>query len=97
MVVITKSKVIEFYNEYPASKEALLKWYHLTLLSNWVNYHSIKETFNSVDSIGNDRYVFNISGNRYRLVALIHFSTRTVYVRFLGTHTQYDKIDCKTI
>lgn len=97
MVVITKAKLISFYELESIAKEPLLKWYHITVLSDWQDYHSIKETFNSIDSVGNDRYVFNIAGNKYRIVAMIHFSTRTVYIRFVGTHKQYDKINCKTI
>lgn len=97
MVVITKTKLISFYEADSIAKEPLLKWYHITLLSDWQDYHSIKEIFNSVDSVGNERYVFNVAGNKYRIVAMIHFSTRTVYVRFVGTHKQYDKINCKTI
>jgi mRNA interferase HigB len=97
MVVITKTKLISFYETNAVAKEPLLNWYHLTVLSNWDDFHAIKETFNSIDSVGNDRYVFNIAGNKYRIVAMIHFSTRTVYIRFVGTHKQYDKINCKTI
>ena len=54
-------------------------------------------SFNSVDSVGNDRYVFNIKGNRYRLVALILFKIRTVFILFIGTHKEYDLINAKTI
>lgn len=57
----------------------------------------MKEMFNSVDAVGNDRFVFNIRGNNYRIVALIFFDIRTVYIRFVGTHQEYDKIDCSTI
>lgn len=70
---------------------------YISLLSDWNDFHAIKQTFNSVDAIGNDRFVFNVGGNKYRIVALIHFNTRTIYLRFVGTHKQYDKIDCKTI
>ena len=56
MVVITKTILIKFYETDPLAKESILKWYHVTILSDWKNYHSIKETFNTVDSIGNDRY-----------------------------------------
>jgi len=97
MVIITKAKLIEFYENEINAKEPLLLWYNMTLLSDWQNFHSVKQTFNSVDSVGNDRYVFNVGGNKYRIVALIHFSTRTVYLRFVGTHKEYDKIDCKNI
>ncbi len=97
MVIITKAKFINFYEVEPRAKESLLKWYHEVLLSDWQDFHSIKQTFNSVDSVGNDRFVFNIAGNKYRIVTMIHFSTRTIYLKFVGTHKQYDKIDCKTI
>lgn len=57
----------------------------------------MKKTFNSVDAVGNDRYVFNIKGNSYRIVAMIFFDIRTIYIRFVGTHKEYDKVDCKTV
>ncbi len=97
MVIITKTKIIKFYENETNAKEPLLLWYNMAELSDWQHFHSIKQTFNSVDCIGNDRYVFNVGGNKYRIVAVIHFSTRPVYLRFVGTHKQYDKIDCKTI
>lgn len=97
MVIITKAKIIEFYATESKAKESMLQWYHTALLSNWSDYHSIKQTFNTVDNIGNDRYVFNVGGNKYRIVALIHFSTRTMYLKFVGTHKEYDKINCKTV
>jgi mRNA interferase HigB len=97
VVIITKRKIIEFYQTEDRAKEPLLKWHTEVLLSDWENFHSMKQTFNSVDSVGNDRYVFNIAGNKYRIVAMIHFSKRTIYIRFVGTHKEYDKIDCKTI
>ena len=97
MVIITKSKLIEFYKTEIKAKEPLLLWYNVVLMSNWENFHSVKQTFNSVDSIGNDRYVFNVGENKYRIVAMIHFNKRTIYLRFIGTHKQYDKIDCKSI
>jgi mRNA interferase HigB len=97
VVIITKRKLIEFYESETKAKEVLLIWYNKTVLSDWPDFHSIKQTFNSVDSVGNDRYVFNVGGNKYRIVAMIHFSTRTIYIKFVGTHKEYDKIDCKTI
>ncbi len=97
MVVITKTKLILFYEKEPMAKEPLIRWYNTVLVSDWGNFYSIKQSFNSVDSIGNDRFVFNIAGNKYRIVAMIHFSKRTLYLRFVGTHKQYDTIDCKTI
>ena len=57
----------------------------------------MKKTFNTVSTVGNDRYVFNIKGNDYRLVTMIFFDIRTIYIRFIGTHSEYDNIDCATV
>ena len=57
----------------------------------------IKKDFPSVDYVGNQRYVFNIKGNNYRLVFVIKFVPQFVFIRFVGTHAEYDKIDCSTI
>lgn len=97
MVVITKTKLIQFYEAEPKAKEPLIKWYNTVLSSDWTDFHSIEQSYNSVDSVGNDRFVFNVARNKYRIVVMIHFSKRTLYLRFVGTHNQYDKIDCKTI
>lgn len=97
MVIITKAKIIEFYTIHPLAKEPLLQWYNITELSDWKNFHDVKQTYNSTDSVGNDRYVFDVGGNKYRIVAMIHFNKRTLYIRFVGTHKEYDKIDCKNI
>lgn len=97
MVIITKTILAEFGVKYSDSIEALNKWYAESKKANWNSFSDIKKSFNAVDYVGNDRYVFNIKGNKYRLVALIFFNIRTVYIRFIGTHSEYDKIDCSTI
>ncbi|EHQ28499.1 type II toxin-antitoxin system HigB family toxin [Mucilaginibacter paludis] len=97
MVVISYATLREFYTIHADATDALNNWYRILLRSDCSNYHEMKVLFNSVDSVGNDRYVFNIRGNNYRVVALIFFDIRTVYIRFVGTHTAYNKIDCATI
>ncbi len=57
----------------------------------------MRELFNSADAVGNDLYVFNIKGNKYRLIARIFFSIRTVFIRFIGTHNEYDEIDLDSL
>jgi len=57
----------------------------------------MRKTFNSVDAVGNDRYVFNIKGNSYSLIALIIFKARTIFILFIGTHTEYDKIEASKV
>ena len=61
------------------------------------NFADIKSTFNSVDNVGNQHYVFNIKENTYRIVVVIKFTIKFVYIGFIGTHNEYDKIDCRTI
>ena len=97
MVIISYGILRTFFENHADSKDALNNWYRIVLKTDWSNYHEMKEMFNSVDSVGNDRFVFNIRGNNYRLVAMIFFDVRTVYIRFVGTHKQYDKIDCSAI
>ena len=65
--------------------------------NHFANFNELRKIFNSVDSVGNDRYVFNIKGNHYRLNALIHFDIRIVYILFVGTHAKYDRINAATI
>lgn len=95
MVVISKARLIAFYERVPGARESMLVWYHRVSQGNWENLHDLKMDFNSVDYVGNDRFVFNVSGNRYRIVAMVHFSTRTLYIRFVGTHSEYDRVDVK--
>ncbi|GAB1415153.1 type II toxin-antitoxin system HigB family toxin [Paludibacter sp.] len=92
-------KAIEKYSESHADiRIALDEWYIKTEFSEWDCFADMKQTFNSVDSIGNRRYVFNIKGNSYRLIALVLFVPKIVYIRFIGTHSEYDKIkDCSKI
>ena len=97
MVVISYGKLRDFYEIHTDAKDALNNWYRLTTQADWANYHEIKSMFNSVDAVGNDRFVFNIRGNNYRIVAMIFFDVRTIYVRFVGTHKEYSQVDCSSI
>ncbi len=97
MVIISKSILHQFAVIHNDVEDALDDWYRKTKKADWSNFQEIKKTFNSVDFVGNDRFVFNIKGNKYRLVAMIHFDRRTLYIRFIGTHSDYDDIDCSII
>ncbi|HTN38362.1 MAG TPA: type II toxin-antitoxin system HigB family toxin [Arachidicoccus sp.] len=97
MVIITKRKLLVFGKKHPLAIVALNNWYDISKKANWRNFSEIKRDFNSVDAVGADRFVFNIKGNDYRLVVMIHFDIRTIYVRFIGTHNAYNKIDCKSV
>lgn len=97
MVVISKTKLTDFGGGHADVAEALNEYWKKRKEADWTSLSDIKKTFNSVDYVGNDRYVFNIKGKRYRLVAMIFFNKRTLFIRFIGTHKEYNKIDCKTI
>ena len=98
MVVIAKTFLNIFAHKHPTSKAALNNWYHIVKEVDWGNFNDVRNTFGSVDAVGNDRYVFNVKGNDYRLIAMIFFDKRTVYIRFIGTHAEYDKLtDCSTV
>jgi len=92
MRIIAKSTLVAYYTKNPQAKAALEDWYEKTKEAEWNCFADIKRTFNSVDSVGNKRYVFNIKGNDFRLVVLILFTPQRVYIRFVGNHSEYDKI-----
>jgi mRNA interferase HigB len=96
MVIVSRKAIHEYASTKPQATEALNEWYLETKAADWSNFASIKNTFNSVDYVGNDNYVFNIKGTQYRLIARIIFPVRTVYIRFIGTHVEYDKVDAST-
>lgn len=97
MRIISERTIRQYYEAHPASKTALEEWVSKVKKAQWKNFADIKSTFNSVDNVGNQHYVFNIKGNDYRLIVVIKFTLGFVLIRFIGTHSEYDKIDCSTI
>ena len=76
----------------PGSKTSIQKWAAEVQEPSWTNYSDVKQSFGSADFVGNGRVVFNIKRNQIRIVALMIFRVRTVYIRFIGTHAEYDQI-----
>ena len=97
MNIVSHKRLADCYHIHPDAELGLQLWYKIANEAKWKCFADIKKDFNSVDSIGNQRYVFNIKGNNYRLVVVIQFVHQYIYIRFAGTHAQYDKIDCNTI
>lgn len=98
MRVISFAAIRDFIAVHADAVEPLKEWYITVSKANWRNFSDIRQTFNSVDYVGNDRYVFNIKGNNYRIVAIVLFINHKVYIRFVGTHKEYDQIkDIKNI
>ena len=97
MRVVTPKKLREFSIDNAQARIPLLNWYEIVRKAIGENLSDIKQDFRTVDYVGNNRYVFNIKGNDYRIVVIIIFISKKVYIRFIGKHDDYDKIDAKKI
>jgi mRNA interferase HigB len=92
MRVVAKKTIVSFYSAHPDAKVALEEWNDKTEEAEWGNFAQVRQTFGSADYVGNKRIVFNIKGNDYRLVALVLYRIKMVYIRFIGTHETYNRI-----
>lgn len=97
MHVIARPTLIDFWTKHPDSELPLKIWFNKVRKANWRSLNEIKKDFPSTDYVGNDRIVFNIKGNKYRIVVLVFFDGQKAYIRFVGTHVEYDKIDATKI
>lgn len=97
MVIISKKILKEYAETHPKHNVPLERWYEITENADWSNFAEMKKDFNSVDNAGDSLFVFNIKGNDCRLIARIFFNVRTVFIRFIGTHTEYDKLNLKDL
>ena len=97
MRVVSRKKIVEYYRDHAMSKTALEVWYKKVSKSSWENLNDLKQDYLGADYVGNNRVVFNIKGNDYRLVAIIIYISQKVYIRWIGTYTEYDKTDVKNI
>jgi mRNA interferase HigB len=88
--VITKKRLIEFAARYPASRDPLLKWYRIVSQTDFSTFQALRLIFGSADQVGRFT-VFDIGGNKYRLIAAVHYNRRRIYIRHVLTHTEYDK------
>lgn len=99
MRIVSHRKLREFY-QTPGREDAepaLERWYDITAHAQWHSFADMKEDFGDVDAVGNQHYVFNIRGNKYRLVVVVKYIMGYVFIRFVGTHGEYDLIDAATI
>jgi mRNA interferase HigB len=90
MHVITRTALIRFWESHPNAEPPLRTWYKLTSQAQWSSFVEVRRTFPSADLVGKFT-VFNIGGNRYRLIALVDFTYQKVFVRHVLTHAEYDK------
>ena len=97
MRTISRKKLNPFWKEHRAVEKALRAWFHEAKVARWKNFNEIKKQYPSADVLPNNRVIFDIKGNHYRLVVKIHYNTGVVFIRFVGTHKEYDRIDPNTI
>lgn len=87
----------KYANKHANARNALQRWINFVEEIQWKSHNELKQFFPSADYVGNGRYVFNIQGNNHRIVAVVMFVGGYLRIQFVGTHAEYDKIDCKTV
>jgi mRNA interferase HigB len=97
MRIISRKKLREFWEQHPDARASLESWFVDVKQADWETTNDIKTIYRNASFIANNRVVFNIKGNKYRLVIAIQYTLRIVYIRFVGTHQEYDVIDVKNI
>lgn len=97
MHVLSRPIIKAFTALHPESEEAFNIWYAVVDAMDWNSFQDIKQTYNSVDLIGDNHYVFNVAGNNYRVIALVFFPGKRFYIRGIYTHKEYDRLTKKQI
>lgn len=97
MRIIALATLKKFWEKHPDSEQPLKAWYAVTHAADWQTPQEVKKAYGNASILPDGRAVFNIAGNKYRLIAWINYPYRVLYIRFIGTHAQYDKIDAQTI
>lgn len=95
--IIARRTLLDYCRQYPSAANALKQWYAEWLSQDFSNFNEVKAVYGSVSIVGDDRAVFNIMGNKYRLVVRLVFDYKTIQIKWFGTHTEYDKIDVTTV
>ena len=91
--IIARRTLLEYCNIYPHATTALLEWYHELLQCDFKNFNELKTKYGNASLVGDDRVVFNIMENQYRLVVRIAFEFKAIQIKWFGTHSEYEKVD----
>ncbi len=97
MRIIAKRTLRDYWSREPRAEQPLKAWYAIARTADWASPADVKSAYGNASIVGNNRVVFNIGGNRYRLIVCFHYARRVGFVRFLGTHAEYDAIDALTV
>jgi len=97
MRVISRKILIKFWEKHPDARQPLQTWYADVKHAIWTSPADIKSVYQNASFLSTNRVVFNLKGNKYRIVVVVQYRYEAVYIRFVGTHKEYDRIDAKTI
>jgi mRNA interferase HigB len=97
MNIITKRTILYYINQYPLASNSLKSWYDEFSNADYRNFNELKDVYGNASIIANNRVVFNIKGNSFRLIVSFNFKKQTLYVIWFGTHAAYDEIDAVNI
>lgn len=97
MRIVALGTLRDFWQRHPDAEIPLRSWYAAASRADWRSPADVKAAYRSASFVANNRIVFNIKGNEYRLVAAVHYNRRMMFIRFIGTHREYDKIDAANI
>lgn len=95
--IITRKTLLAYCKKYPKASNALLAWYYELIEADFQSFQDLKAVYANASFVGDDRVVFNIMGNHYRLVVRIVFTYKAIQIKWFGTHAEYDKIDVSTV
>ena len=95
--ILSKSTLREYWETHPETEQYLKTWYDTAMNADWKTPHDVKNAFANASILKDNRIVFNIKGNSFRLIAKFNFEKQWVFIRFIGTHAAYNKIDANTI
>ena len=95
--IFAKSTLREYWKKNPDTEQYLKTWFDTAMSSDWKTPNNVKQTYANASILKNRRIVFNIKGNSYRLIVKFNFEKQWAFIRFIGTHTEYEKIDANTI
>lgn len=97
MIISNQTLLSDFVQRYSGAAKPLNKWIKDVKEANWKSHAELKQMYPTADYVKNGRYVFNIGGNKYRIVAVVLFVGGVLSIRFVGTHSEYDKINCSEV
>ena len=97
MRIIARGSLRVFWETHRDAEQPLKAWYHEAIAADWATPQDVKASYGTASIIGGNRVVFNIAGNKYRLVVRFNYPLRIGYVRFVGTHANYDRIDAEAV